>query len=105
MANPGGTGPEDFTALRDWLSKLRFQDVPADAADKGTPDTAIREPQRPGPSVTLTVAPSGPADFTSVTQAVYGAPAGARIAIRPGRYEEGVVLDKPLELVGDGPSE
>src|SRR5262249_6604031 len=30
---------------------------------------------------------------------------GARIIVRPGRYEEGLILDKDLEICGEGPRE
>jgi F-box protein 11 len=42
-------------------------------------------------------------DFTSISAAVEAADPGDRILIRPGLYQEGVVLEKPLELLGDGP--
>ena len=35
--------------------------------------------------------------------AVKAAEAGDRIVVRPGLYTEAVVVDKPLEIVGDGP--
>lgn len=44
----------------------------------------------------------GRGDFTSVAEAVAAAASGVRILVRPGVYQEGVVLDKALELVGDG---
>ncbi|HEY1622550.1 MAG TPA: right-handed parallel beta-helix repeat-containing protein [Streptosporangiaceae bacterium] len=45
----------------------------------------------------------GRGDFTTVTEAVKAAKAGDRILVRPGLYEEALVVDKPLEIVGDGP--
>jgi parallel beta-helix repeat protein len=41
-------------------------------------------------------------DFTTITDAVIAARPGTQIRIRPGLYREGIVLDKPLELVGEG---
>jgi parallel beta-helix repeat protein len=41
-------------------------------------------------------------DFTTVGAAVKAAKPGDRILVRPGLYEEGLVVDKPLEILGDG---
>jgi F-box protein 11 len=42
-------------------------------------------------------------DFTTVGAAIKAAKPGDRIVVRPGLYEEGLVVDKPLEILGDGP--
>ena len=42
-------------------------------------------------------------DFSTVGEAVKAAKPGDRIVVRPGLYEEGLVVDKPLEILGDGP--
>ena len=42
-------------------------------------------------------------DFSTVSAAVEAARPGDRIVVRRGLYEEGVVVDKPLEILGDGP--
>jgi F-box protein 11 len=42
-------------------------------------------------------------DFTSIGAAIKAAKPGDRILVRPGRYVEGLVVDKPLEILGDGP--
>ncbi|WP_322767692.1 TIR domain-containing protein [Frankia sp. Cr1] len=44
-------------------------------------------------------------DFTSVIEAVHAAQPGDRILVRPALYEGPIVLDKPVEVVGDGPAE
>lgn len=41
-------------------------------------------------------------DFPTVTEAIAAANAGDRILVRPGLYTEGLVIDKPLEIIGDG---
>ena len=38
-----------------------------------------------------------------VSAAIKAAKPGDRILVRPGLYEEGLVVDKPLEILGDGP--
>jgi parallel beta-helix repeat protein len=42
-------------------------------------------------------------DFTTISAAIAAARPGDRILVRPGLYQEGLVIDKPLELLGDGP--
>jgi F-box protein 11 len=42
-------------------------------------------------------------DFVTVGEAVKAAGPGDRIVIRPGLYTENLVIDKPLEILGDGP--
>jgi F-box protein 11 len=60
----------------------------------------------PGHIVTLTVNQMpGRAQFTKISDAVARAPGGARILVSPGHYLESVLIEKPLELVGDGPRE
>ena len=44
----------------------------------------------------------GRGDFTTIKAAMEAAQPGARIVIRPGTYTENLVLDKPLELIGEG---
>jgi parallel beta-helix repeat protein len=44
-------------------------------------------------------------DFATIGPAIKAAGPGDRILVRPGLYEEGLVIDKPLELLGDGPVE
>jgi parallel beta-helix repeat protein len=41
--------------------------------------------------------------FTTVGAAIRAASSGDRIFVRPGRYEESLLIDKPLEIIGDGP--
>lgn len=60
----------------------------------------------PGLIITFTVNPMpGRAQFTTISEAIARAPGGARILIAPGHYRENLVVDKPLELIGDGPCE
>src|SRR5690242_18982982 len=70
------------------------------------PEAAGQAPREAGPPAAppvLVVSPSGPADCRSVQDAVRRAAPGTRILVRPGVYEEGLVLEKPLEIIGDGP--
>lgn len=49
----------------------------------------------------IIVAPSG-GHFTSIGAALRTAAPGARLLVRPGLYREGVIIDKPVEIIGDG---
>jgi len=42
-------------------------------------------------------------DFATIGAAIEAARPGDRILVRRGLYQEGLVLDKPLEILGDGP--
>ena len=42
-------------------------------------------------------------DFTTISEAIAAAAPGDRILVYPGLYEEGLVIDKPLEIIGEGP--
>jgi parallel beta-helix repeat protein len=44
-------------------------------------------------------------DFATVSEAIQAAKPGDRILVRPGLYEESLVVNKPLEIIGDGPVE
>ena len=44
-------------------------------------------------------------DYSSIAEAIAAASPGDRILVRPGFYQEGLVIDKPLEVIGDGPLE
>jgi parallel beta-helix repeat protein len=48
----------------------------------------------------LVVSKSG--DYKSISDAIAGAQVGARILVKPGKYD-GFIINKPVEIVGDGP--
>jgi F-box protein 11 len=58
----------------------------------------------PSPSKSVTVALSG-ADYSSLSAAIKNVPEKTRILVRPGTYTESIILDKNIEIVGDGPRE
>jgi F-box protein 11 len=47
----------------------------------------------------------GRGDFAAISAAIRAARPGGRIVVRPGLYEEALVVDTPLEILGDGPAE
>jgi parallel beta-helix repeat protein len=89
-------------------------------ADAGQVIAALKGPGRAGNRQTEVTVPAGPGtvtgparthvvdarmrgDFTTIAAAIRAAWPGDRIVVRPGRYEGGLVLDKGLEIVGEGP--
>jgi F-box protein 11 len=54
-------------------------------------------------SPTIIVSKSGGGQYTSITEAIRNAKPGTRIMVRPGFYNEGLAIDKQLEITGDGP--
>jgi parallel beta-helix repeat protein len=69
------------------------------AGDRPRQDTARTEP----PTHVVDAYQRG--DFGTVTEAIEAAKPGDRILVRPGLYEEPLVVNKPLEIIGDGPIE
>jgi parallel beta-helix repeat protein len=51
---------------------------------------------------TITVDQMNRGDYTKISDAIYSANSGDIIFVRPGLYEEGIEINKPLEIVGDG---
>jgi parallel beta-helix repeat protein len=41
-------------------------------------------------------------DYPTLTEALTAAIPGTRIIVRPGLYRESIVIDKPIEIIGDG---
>lgn len=52
-------------------------------------------------SMEIVVSASGGGDFTSLSQALKAATSGSRLLVRPGLYREGIVLNKPVEIIGE----
>jgi nitrous oxidase accessory protein NosD len=57
------------------------------------------------PVLTLVVSVRGDSQYQKISEAVRSAPPGARILVRAGLYRESLVIDKPVEIIGDGPVE
>lgn len=51
---------------------------------------------------TRIVDPSSELHHKNITEAIKAAKAGDRIIVRPGVYKEGLIIDKPLEVIGEG---
>jgi parallel beta-helix repeat protein len=96
----------DFIVLN-MLAK-KPEDRPSNASDvaaalkrlmrsSGGGQTTVEAPR------TYVVDRHGRGDFTTVTAAIRAARPGDRILVRPGLYEEGLVVDKSLDISGEGP--
>jgi F-box protein 11 len=51
---------------------------------------------------TVLVDQQGKGDYATITEALKAVKAGGKIVVRPGLYKEGIVIDKPVEIIGDG---
>ena len=70
----------------------------------GTESAAtVRPAAKSEPPTRVVDAFPGRGDFTTIGAAIKAARPGDRILVRPGLYQEGLVVDKPLEILGDGP--
>ena len=83
---------------------------PTLSSSAGLPTTRLAEGVAPitpssGAEHILVVAQDGSGDHMTISAAIAAALAGTRILVRPGRYEEGLKLDRTVEVVGDGPRE
>jgi len=64
------------------------------------PPVEASTPKRNSPD--FVVARIGPANFRSIADAIEKVPEGSTIHVKPGLYAESLVLNKPVELIGDG---
>ena len=55
--------------------------------------------------LTRVVDPTGRGDHATISEAIEAANSGERILVRPGLYKEGLLIDKPLEIIGEGSPE
>jgi F-box protein 11 len=84
-------------------------DTPALVAAATPPRTpivdAVSGAATPSPKTappTCVVDPRSPGSHATLAEAIDAVSPGGRILVRPGRYRESVVIEKPLEIVGDG---
>ena len=72
----------------------------AESGAEGAEATARPVPKTEPP--TRVVDPMHRGDHPTITEAITAASPGDRIVVRPGLYDEGLVIDKPLEIIGQG---
>lgn len=76
--------------LEQWITPLR------PTASSGKSGAARTEPR------THIVNPLERNGYLSISEAIQAAQDGDRILVRPGRYVEGITIEKSLEIIGDG---
>ncbi|MDZ7961237.1 MAG: right-handed parallel beta-helix repeat-containing protein [Aulosira sp. DedQUE10] len=52
---------------------------------------------------TFTVSSNGFGDYKTISEAIKNAQPGTRILVNPGFYQESLIINKPLKIIGDGP--
>jgi len=82
-------------------------EIPAPVHNETRPYAAASEKEseriKPRPEIpTVVVDQMHRGDYTTISQAIKKVDPGSRILVHPGVYDEGLILDKPLEIVGDG---
>jgi TIR domain len=104
--------PEETAGKKRSGSHIAPSSIPAESQSGGTAAASTSEQLAPSVVIstkstskteppTRTVDPMHRGDYTTITAAVQAANPGDRILVRPGLYEEGIIIDKPLEIVGD----
>lgn len=78
---------------------------PLNISQNSSPSSNISSPFSGPPTAILIVSEQGHGDYTSINEAIKHAQPHSRILVRPGTYVERVILDKEVEIVGDGPRE
>jgi parallel beta-helix repeat protein len=73
------------------------------APGRGKPRKTNKTAPREQPTVIVDTMKRG--DYASISAAILGVQPGTRIVVRPGTYRESLVIDKTVEIVGDGKTE
>ena len=66
------------------------------------PTAGDASPSRKTAPPTCIVDPGGASGYPTLADAIAAVSPGGRVLVRPGRYRENIVIEKPLEIVGDG---
>ena len=90
ILNRPGT-PEEVPIRADPFEST-YATIPDEPAAVAPPDNT---PER-------VVDPMGRDDYVTISEAIRGPGTGDRILVHPGLYEEELVIDRPLEIVGQG---
>jgi hypothetical protein len=69
-----------------------------------TPPKTAAAPASAG-AASVVASAKGDGDYASINEALTAVAPGGRVLVRPGTYEEGILLDKRVNVVGDGPRE
>lgn len=80
----------------------KIQSSKAQPAQTQPPNAAAN---KPAIQKSFLVSADGSGDFVSIVEALKNAAPDTRLMIRPGVYNESVIIDKNVEIVGDGAAE
>jgi parallel beta-helix repeat protein len=76
---------------------------PADPPEKESSEQTTQRPSAKNEPPTCTVNPMPHrGDFTTISEAIEKSEPGTKIIVQPGFYQEGLVINKPLEIIGEG---
>lgn len=85
------------------MKKALMENVPLSVSSSPPPlpkkDVANRRTFKPKGFV---VSPSGDGGYRTINEALAAVPSGGKIILRPGKYRERVVLNKKVEITGEG---
>ncbi len=93
------------TQICDTLEGLPLEPIDPSVTASSETITAQQIPNssRPKtPNRDIVVDPMHRGDCTTVSEAIEAANPGDKILVRPGLYHEGLVIDKPMEIIGEG---
>jgi len=89
------SGARSAKAREASVSRLAVTESEIEGLDTGIASTITSTPIR-------VVDPLYRGDYTTITEAIEAANPGDRIIVRPGLYQEGLIVEKPLEIIGEG---
>ncbi|HEX8747168.1 MAG TPA: right-handed parallel beta-helix repeat-containing protein [Pyrinomonadaceae bacterium] len=75
------------------------------AAAPAKPTQATKATAPASSVASIIISAKGDGQYTSIVEAMERAAPGTRLVVRPGLYNESVIIDRPVEIVGDGPVE
>lgn len=90
----------------DELKSLEQRSQRPAQAEAPPPPVEVKPPQvNTSTTADIVVSAGGGGDYFSIGDALRSAAPGSRLLVRAGLYEEGIKMDKEIEIVGDGPPE
>ncbi|OQA14714.1 MAG: Serine/threonine-protein kinase PknB [bacterium ADurb.Bin363] len=90
---------QNIIEMKQVLSSLRTQVETAGIKVPQEPSTSIYKTETPNP---LVVSLSGLCDYQTISEAIKVAKAGTIIYVHSGIYREGLILDRAVEIIGEG---
>jgi F-box protein 11 len=100
-ASSRATPAKSAIVARGAVSRIDSQAVQAREETSAAASELARGPGSKIETPTLVVDAFHRGDHATLTGALKAAKPGTRLLVRPGLYKEGIVIDKPVEIVGD----